>query len=78
MNRLAALDWARGMAVVVMIVCHAFNALVRPQEQSGGAYVLSQLVGGMASVIFLFLAGVTFTIGMAGADRAAGLPPGAS
>ena len=31
-QRLAFLDWTRGAAVVIMIVCHSFNALVREKE----------------------------------------------
>jgi uncharacterized membrane protein len=47
-----------------MIVCHAFNALVLPAEHGTSAYKASQLVGGMAAVIFLFVAGMTFALGM--------------
>ncbi len=57
-----------------MIQCHAFNSFARPESRSAGPYVLSQFVGGMAAVLFLFLAGVTFAFQMDRLDRK-GLPP---
>ncbi len=59
MKRFPFLDWMRGLAVVVMIQCHAFNAFARPDTRDGGAYMLSQFVGGMAAPLFLFMAGMT-------------------
>jgi len=49
----------RGLAVVVMIQCHAFNAFARMDTRDSGPYVLSQFVGGMAAPLFLFMAGMT-------------------
>ncbi len=69
MSRLAFLDWTRGIAVLIMIECHTFNSLVRPELRQGGPYMLSQFVGGMAAVLFLFLAGVTFAFQMDRLDR---------
>ena len=68
-NRLPFLDWTRGLAVLIMIQCHAFNCLVRPELRGGGPYILSQFVGGMAAVLFLFLAGVTSAFQMERLDR---------
>jgi uncharacterized membrane protein len=45
-----------GLAVVIMIECHAFNSFVRMDLRDGGPYVLSQFVGGMAAPLFLFMA----------------------
>ena len=59
MKRFPFLDWMRGLAVVVMIQCHAFNAFVRMDLRDGGPYVMSQFVGGMAAPLFLFMAGMT-------------------
>ena len=59
MKRFPFLDWMRGLAVVVMIQCHAFNAFARLDTRDGGPYVLSQFVGGMAAPLFLFMAGMT-------------------
>jgi len=49
----------RGLAVVIMIQCHAFNAFARLDTRDGGPYVLSQFIGGMAAPLFLFMAGMT-------------------
>ena len=59
MKRFAFLDWTRGLAVVIMIQCHAFNSFVRPDLRHSGPYVYSQFVGGMAAPLFLFMAGMT-------------------
>ena len=50
----------RGLAVIVMIQCHAFNSFTRLDLRDGSAYVLSQFIGGMAAPLFLFMAGMTF------------------
>jgi uncharacterized membrane protein len=63
------LDWTRGLAVLIMIQCHTFNSFSRMDLRQGGPYVLSQFVGGMAAVLFLFLAGVTFAFQMDKLDR---------
>lgn len=52
-----------------MIECHTFNSLVRLDLRQSSGYMLSQFVGGMASVLFLFLAGVTFAFQMDRLDR---------
>jgi uncharacterized membrane protein len=68
-KRLPFLDWTRGVAVLIMIECHTFNSLVRQDLRQSGPYVLSQFVGGMAAVLFLFLAGMTFAFQMDRLDR---------
>src|SRR5213082_1425031 len=69
MPRFRFLDWMRGLAVVVMIQCHAFNSLTRADLRSGGAYVATQFVGGMAAPLFLFMAGITFAFQMDSLER---------
>ena len=59
----------RGLAVVIMIQCHVFNAFIHPSLQGGGTYVLSQFVGGMAAPLFLFMAGMTLAFQMESLDR---------
>ncbi len=59
----------RGLAVVIMIQCHVFNAFIHPSLQDGGTYVLSQFVGGMAAPLFLFMAGMTLAFQMESLDR---------
>src|SRR5215212_5981096 len=59
----------RGLAVVLMIQCHTFNAYTRPDVRESGTYVLSQFVGGMAAPLFLFMAGMTLAFQMESAAR---------
>jgi uncharacterized membrane protein len=59
----------RGLAVVIMIQCHTFNAFVRMDLRDGGPYVLSQFVGGMAAPLFLFMAGMTLAFQMESLER---------
>jgi len=68
-KRFPFLDWMRGLAVVIMIQCHAFNSFVRMDLRDGGPYVLSQFVGGMAAPLFLFMAGMTLAFQMEGLER---------
>lgn len=69
MKRFPFLDWMRGLAVVVMIQCHAFNSFARLDVRDGGPYVFSQFVGGMAAPLFLFMAGMTFAFQMESLER---------
>ena len=57
-SRLPYLDWFRGLAVLVMIVCHVFNSFTRPDLRKSDVYLLSQYVGGLAAPLFLFIAGI--------------------
>jgi uncharacterized membrane protein len=59
-QRLAYLDWVRGLAALVMLQGHVFNSFTRTDLREGGPYVMSQFLGGMPPAIFLFLLGVTF------------------
>lgn len=69
MKRFPFLDWMRGLAVVIMIECHAFNSFVRMDLRDGGPYVLSQFIGGMAAPLFLFMAGMTMAFQMDSLER---------
>jgi uncharacterized membrane protein len=68
-KRLPFLDWMRGLAIVVMIQCHTFNSFARTEARDGGAYVMSQFVGGMAAPLFLFMAGMTLAFQMESLER---------
>ena len=65
-KRFPFLDWTRGLAVVIMIQCHAFNSFTRVDLRESSGYVLSQFVGGMAAPLFMFMAGMTFGFQMEG------------
>jgi uncharacterized membrane protein len=73
-NRLHYLDWVRGVGAIVMLQGHAFDSFLKPDLRPGGAYTLSQFVGGMPPAIFLFLTGVTLAFLMDSTERK-GLPP---
>ena len=69
MKRFPFLDWMRGLAIVIMIQCHTFNSFARMDLREGGAYLLSQFVGGMAAPLFLFMSGMTLAFQMDSLDR---------
>jgi hypothetical protein len=52
-----------------MIQCHVFNSFARLDLRSGGPYILSQFVGGMAAPLFLLMAGMTFAFQMESSER---------
>jgi uncharacterized membrane protein len=63
-SRLAFLDWARGLAAIIMLQGHVFHSFTRTDLREGGVYVISQFVGGIPPAIFLFLTGVTLALMM--------------
>jgi hypothetical protein len=67
--RLAYLDWVRGFGALIMLQGHVFDSFLKPELHPGGAYVLSQFVGGMPPAIFLFLTGVTLSFLMDSSER---------
>jgi uncharacterized membrane protein len=68
-ERLAFLDWSRGMAAVIMLQGHVFHSFTAKDLRESGPYVLSQFVGGMPPAIFLFLTGVTLGFMLDAAER---------
>jgi len=58
-QRLAFLDWTRGLAAVVMLQGHVFHSFTDKTLRNDGPYVLSQFIGGMTPAVFLFLTGIT-------------------
>jgi len=68
-QRLAYLDWMRGLAAVTMLQGHVFHSFLRDDLRTGGPYLMSQFVGGMPPAVFLFLLGVTFAFGMDSQER---------
>jgi uncharacterized membrane protein len=67
--RLDYLDWLRGIAAVIMLQGHVFDSFLKTDLRGGGAFVLSQFVGGMPPAIFLFLTGVTLAFLMDSVER---------
>lgn len=60
-DRLAFIDWARGVATIVMLQGHVWESLTDKDLRNTGVYMLSQFPGGTAPAVFLFLAGVTLS-----------------
>jgi uncharacterized membrane protein len=74
--RLDAIDWLRGLAVVLMIQTHLYDSWVSPAGKATGAYWWTRYLGGVPSRLFLLLVGVSMAIGYErqlerGAPRAA-------
>ena len=70
-SRLGYLDWARGLAVLLMINTHAFSAWTVPEDRSTRLFGLARLFGGYPAPLFLFLAGVSAAL-VAERERAKG------
>ncbi len=62
MNRREYLDWLRGLAVLVMIEAHTFDAWTSVTERTEAAYRWAIILGGFAAPAFLFLAGLTLAL----------------
>ena len=72
--RVTFIDWLRGLAAVIMLQGHTFDAFLRPADRAGAWFTFSQFFGGEAAAIFLFLTGATYGMGM---NRREHMPPGA-
>ncbi len=71
-SRLAFVDVARGLAVVLMLQTHAYDAWLRPELRQTEFFRWSQLIGGLPGAFFLFLMGVSMALGNdASRDRGA-------
>lgn len=73
-NRLSAIDWLRGLAVVLMFQTHAYDSWLAPEARAGTFYAWSRLLGGYPAPLFLFLAGVSLAL-LASARHRAGHAP---
>jgi uncharacterized membrane protein len=61
--RLDAIDWLRGLAVVLMIQTHLYDSWASPAAKVTGAYWWTRYLGGVPSRLFLMLVGVSMAIG---------------
>lgn len=68
-NRLAFIDWTRGMAALIMLQGHVFHSFAKPELRETSPYIISQFIGGIAPAIFLFLMGVTLAFMLDGLER---------
>ncbi len=68
-TRRAYIDWARGVAVLVMIEAHTVDAWTRASARRGPAYRDAIILGGFAAPMFLWLAGVAVVLSATAAVR---------
>jgi len=61
-DRLAYIDWMRGLACVVMFQAHCYDSWMSPQARQGALYGWSQFAATLPAPIFLFLCGVSFAL----------------
>src|SRR5579864_8314819 len=61
-DRLAYIDWMRGLACVLMFQTHCYNSWLSPQARRSSLYIWSQLGGTFPAPLFIFLAGISFAL----------------
>src|ERR1700736_5354420 len=61
-SRLAYIDWARGLACVLMFQTHCYDSWLSPQARQSRFFMYSQLGGTFPAPLFLFLAGISFAL----------------
>jgi uncharacterized membrane protein len=61
-GRILVIDWLRGVAVLLMILAHSFDAWMTPLERVGPGWFLVRHGSGIPSRLFLFLVGVSSAI----------------
>jgi uncharacterized membrane protein len=71
------IDWARAIAVLIMIEAHTLDSWTRPADRHSLAFRNAQILGGFAAPLFLWLAGVSVALAAASVSRRA-LAAGAS
>jgi uncharacterized membrane protein len=62
-RRLAYIDWMRGLAILIMIEAHVIDAWTRPTDRQSLAFGCAAILAGFAAPMFLFLAGVSASLG---------------
>ena len=71
-SRRSYIDWARGVAVLVMIEAHTLDAWTRVADRHGSIYRDATVLGGFAAPLFLWLAGVAVVLAAARAAQRSG------
>lgn len=74
MSRRGYLDWLRGIAVLIMVEAHLFDAWVRTIDRAERPYQWALVIGGFSAPLFLFLAGVALALAIGSRERK-GLTP---
>ena len=60
--RRSYIDWARGIAVLIMLQAHTLDAWTRRADRRTGAYFDLTMLGGFAAPLFLWLAGLALVL----------------
>ena len=71
-RRLAYIDWARGIAVLLMIEAHTVDAWTRVSARRSPGYYNATVLGGFAAPLFLWLAGLAVVLAAGAAVRRGG------
>ena len=61
-NRLAYIDWMRGLACVLMFQTHCYDSWLGADARKSTFFMWSQLGGTLPAPLFLFLAGISFAL----------------
>lgn len=61
-SRRAYIDWARGLAVLLMIHAHVLDAWTLASERARPAFAILNFIGGLAAPLFLWLAGLAMVL----------------
>jgi uncharacterized membrane protein len=61
-SRLAYIDWARGLACLLMFQTHCYDSWLSPTARKSSFFMYSQLGGTFPAPLFLFLAGISFAL----------------
>jgi uncharacterized membrane protein len=72
-GRLGYVDWLRGLAVLLMLQTHAYDAWLDPAAKATRFFARSRLLGGYPAPLFLFVAGLSMAL-LAEARHRAGVP----
>jgi uncharacterized membrane protein len=71
LTRRRYIDWARALAIIVMIEAHTIDAWTRWPDKTGRPYAYATVLGGFAAPLFLWLAGIGVAFSAAGLLRRA-------
>jgi uncharacterized membrane protein len=70
--RHAYLDWVRGVAVLIMVEAHVFDAWTLVEERGRPVFGYAMILGGFGAPLFLFLAGVAAVLSAESKHRRTG------
>jgi uncharacterized membrane protein len=73
-SRLAYIDWMRGLACILMFQTHCYDSWLSASARQSKFFMYSQLGGTFPAPLFLFLAGISFSLATEKLWRK-GLPP---